>query len=113
MFTNNLKNNFTEYYPVDLGLFSEKPFELLIIQEDKIIKIEQRKLIEKEVKLRDFLVGNEFDICLTEKLGNNKKLADFYASIGRGFQILGDFFDRLAAEFTGAGDVCQKRAAIG
>ncbi len=90
IFTNNSENKTTEYYPVDLGLFSEKPFELLIIQEDKIIKIEQAKLISKEVKLRDFLVGNEFDISLTEKLGSNKKLVDFYASIGRGFQIWGE-----------------------
>ncbi|OCB75342.1 DNA methyltransferase [Flavobacterium crassostreae] len=90
IFTNNLKNNIIEYYPVDLGLFSEKPFELLIIQEDKVVEIEQKKLIIKKNKLRDFLVGNLFDINLTEKLGDNKKLIHSYSSIGRGFQIWGE-----------------------
>ncbi len=77
IFTNNLENHITEYYPVDLGLFSEKPFELLIIQEDKMIEIEQKKFIEKQIKLRDYLVGNDFDFKLFIKLNNNSKLLDF------------------------------------
>lgn len=90
IFTNKFNDNIINYYPVELGLFSEKPFELLIIQEDKVVEIEQIKFIVKEIKLRDFLVGNLFDIYLTEKLRDNKKLIDYYQSIGRGFQIWGD-----------------------
>ncbi|WP_343625636.1 Eco57I restriction-modification methylase domain-containing protein [Flavobacterium lindanitolerans] len=90
IFTNNFQDNIIDYYPVDLGLFSEKPFELLIIQEDKVIEIAQSKLIEKELRLRDFLVGNEYDNVLISNLGNNSKLKDFYSSIGRGFQIWGE-----------------------
>lgn len=77
IFTNDFNNNTIEYYPVDLGLFSEKPFELLIIQEDKVIEIEQKKFIFKEIKLRDFLVGNNFDFSLFIKLNNNSRLLDF------------------------------------
>jgi len=71
IFTHNYKDNIIDYYPVDLGLFSEKPFELLIIQEDKVTQIEQKELISKNIKLRDFLVGNEFDRYLVERIRNN------------------------------------------
>lgn len=90
IFTNELKNNVIDYYPVDLGLFSEKPFELLIIQEDKVIQIEQEKLINKQTRLRDYLVGNELDIAVTRKLRKNLILKHFHSSIGRGFQIWGE-----------------------
>jgi len=72
--TNNYKNNVIDYYSVDKGLFSEKPFELLIIQEDKVIQIEQGKLIEKQIGLRDFLIGNDFDRNLVKKIRDNKCL---------------------------------------
>ena len=74
IFNNNLEKNITEYYPVDLGLFSEKPFELLIIQEDKIIEIEQKELITKKIKLRDFLIGNEFDRFFINRLNSFSQL---------------------------------------
>lgn len=74
IFNNNLEKSITEYYPVDLGLFSEKPFELLIIQEDKIIEIEQKELITKKTKLRDFLIGNEFDRIFINRLNNFSQL---------------------------------------
>ena len=77
IFNNNLEKKIIEYYPVDLGLFSEKPFELLVIKEDKIIEIEQTKIINKEVRLRDYLVGNDFDFNLFKRLNNNSKLFDF------------------------------------
>lgn len=64
VFTNSAPNENIDYYPVDLGLFSEKPFELLIIQEDKIIEIDQKELVENKVRLRDYLVGNQFDLEL-------------------------------------------------
>ncbi len=82
--------NLIDYYPVDLGLFSEKPFELLIIQEDKVIEISQNELTDKEIRLRDFLVGNEYDNSLIINIKNNLKVRDFYSSIGRGFQIWGE-----------------------
>lgn len=90
IFTNKFETKLTNYYPVELGLFSEKPFELLIIQEDKVIPISQRELIDNEVRLRDFLIGNEYDFGLISKLGNNLKIKDFYSLIGRGFQIWGE-----------------------
>lgn len=90
VFTNIFQNNIIDYYPVDLGLFSEKPFELLIIQEDKVIEIAQSEFIQREIRLRDFLVGNEYDNILVSNLGANLKLKDFYCSIGRGFQIWGE-----------------------
>lgn len=64
IFTNSNQNENIDYYPVDLGLFSEKPFELLIIQEDKIIEINQKELVDNKVRLRDYLVGNQFDLEL-------------------------------------------------
>src|SRR5690606_12595819 len=67
IFTNNLENSIIDYYPVDLGLFSEKPFELLIIQEDKAIEIIQSELKNKQIRLRNFLVGNQFDLEFVNK----------------------------------------------
>ena len=52
---------------MDLGLFSEKPFELLIIQEDKAIEIVQSELKNKQIRLRNFLVGNQFDLDFVNK----------------------------------------------
>ncbi|MFN8438235.1 MAG: N-6 DNA methylase [Cytophagales bacterium] len=69
IFTNN-QNDIIDYYPVDLGLFSEKPFELLIIQEDKIIEINQSELVDNKVRLRDYLVGNRFDLELIGSINN-------------------------------------------
>ena len=90
IFTSNFQDNIIDYFPVDLGLFSEKPFELLIIQEDKGVEIAQSELIQREIRLRDFLVGNKYDNILISILGNNLKLNDFYYSLGRGFQIWGE-----------------------
>ncbi|WP_116789175.1 N-6 DNA methylase [Flavobacterium psychrotrophum] len=64
IFTNSNQDENIDYHPVDLGLFSEKPFELLIIQEDKIIEINQKELVDNKVRLRDYLVGNQFDLEL-------------------------------------------------
>lgn len=71
IFTNNFENNIIDYYPVDLGLFSEKPFELLIIQEDKAIEIIQSELKNKQIRLRNFLVGNQFDLKLVNSINNS------------------------------------------
>ena len=68
VFNNNYQNNVIDYYTVDKGLFSEKPFELLIIQEDKVIEIEQEKLKGEQLRLRDFLVGNGYDSSVIKKL---------------------------------------------
>ncbi len=70
IFTNN-QNDIIDYNPVDLGLFSEKPFELLIIQEDKIIEINQTELVENKVRLRDYLVGNQIDLKLISSINNS------------------------------------------
>lgn len=71
VFKNSNQENIIDYYPVDLGLFSEKPFELLIIQEDKIIEINQKELVENKVRLRDYLVGNQFDLELIKSVNES------------------------------------------
>lgn len=81
IFTNNLEDNNIDYYPVDLGLFSEKPFELLIIQEDKTIEIVQSELTSKQIRLRDFLIGNNFDFDFYRKLSKQRNLLDFVLRI--------------------------------
>lgn len=78
IFNNKKDFDTIKYYPVDTGLFSEKPFELLIIQEESVIPIKQNDLISKKIRLRDFLVGNEFDRMLAEKIsGLSIKLHNF------------------------------------
>lgn len=77
IFTNNLEDSIIDYYPVDLGLFSEKPFELLIIQEDMVIGLVQSELVNKQIKLRDFLVGNDFDFNLYYKLNEQATLSNY------------------------------------
>lgn len=81
IFTNNIADSFIDYYPVDLGLFSGKPFELLIIQEDKSIEIDQSELTSKQIRLRDFLVGNNFDFNLYSELSKQRNLSDFILHI--------------------------------
>lgn len=90
IFTNKFKDNLIHYYPVELGLFSEKPFGLLIIQEGKVIPISQRELIDNEVRLRDFLIGNEYDRNLALHIGSNKSISNLVSSIDRGFEIWGE-----------------------
>lgn len=105
IFTNKYKSNTIDYYPVELGLFSEKPFELLIIQEDKIIPIKQNKLINKELRLRDFLFGNEYDLQFINELNNLKKkfetqikiVAGAKSKINNGLQIVGK--EQIMSEF--------------
>lgn len=102
IFTNNLEDSIIDYYPVDLGLFSEKPFELLIIQEDKAIAIEQYELIHKQIRLRDFLVGNEYDNLLVKKLYNANFLENYVLNeddffLHRGIEIVG--FEEIEKEF--------------
>lgn len=70
--------NIIEYYPVEMGVFSEKPFELLIINEDKIVKLDQKKLIEGNIKLRDYLVGNEFDYVLIGNIHSKTSAIENY-----------------------------------
>lgn len=71
-----VENSVMDYYPVEMGLFS-KTFDLLIIQEDKKIKISQQDILDKKIVLRDYLIGNEHDLRLLRKLSNNKKLEEF------------------------------------
>ncbi len=106
IFTNQYNDNIIDYYSVDLGLFSEKPFELLIIQEDKVIQIEQNELISEKIKLRDFLVGNKYDRSLVQKihcqsdfLGNHLIVLEGSKSkINNGLQIVGK--EQIISEFS-------------
>jgi len=93
--------NKIEYYPVDLGIFSEKPFELLIIQQDKIVSIDQNNLTNNKIKARDFLIGNKDDRKLVKGIYLNSILLsefiiDTKESI-RGIQIWGE--DAAKKEF--------------
>ena len=89
IFNNNnvLPTSEIKYYPVDLELFS-KEFNLLIIQEDKRIDFKQESIRDKEVVLRDYLVGNEFDLELLKKISTNNKL-DNYLYQSREFSFKG------------------------
>lgn len=88
---NVLPTTTIKYYPVDLELFS-KEFNLLIIQEDKRIDLMQQDIRDKKVVLRDYLVGNEYDLKLLEKLADNSKLNDYLLegknslNLGRGIE---------------------------
>lgn len=103
IFTNQRANdNIIDYYPVDLGLFSKKPFELLIIQEDKIIEIKQGELRSKDIRLRDYLAGNDYDRLLIGKLFYANLLEDLILEeddlfLHRGIDIVG--FDEIEKEF--------------
>jgi hypothetical protein len=105
IFTNGYNNNIIDYYPVGLGLFSEKPFELLIIKEDKVIEIEQKELLQKQLKLRAFLVGNRFDRIFINKMHyRNSTLIHHIAMlegsksvINNGLQIVGK--EQILSEF--------------
>nr|WP_321232359.1 N-6 DNA methylase [uncultured Psychroserpens sp.] len=85
-------DNIIDYYLVDEGLFSKKPFELLIIQEDKIRKIAQKDLLNGNTNLRDYLIGNNFDLELSNKLNSNCILDDYLRKVSsyRGFEIWGE-----------------------
>lgn len=110
IFTNlQTDNNVISYYPVELGLFSEKPFELLIIQEDLTINIGQKSLIEKEIRLRDYLVGNNFDRSLIFKMGLNTPMSSYINSVRRGFEIWGE--DARKKEFDISNEDWQKTSA--
>ncbi len=65
-----MENNLINYYPVDMGIFS-KTFDLLIIQEDKKIEIFQKDILNEKIILRDYLIGNKFDLSLIYKIKNS------------------------------------------
>jgi len=105
VFTNSLEDNIIDYYSVDLGLFSEKPFELLIIQEDKAIEIAQNELRNKQIRLRNFLVGNQFDLEFINKIHFQNDVLDNHiialegckSKINNGLQIVGK--EQILSEF--------------
>jgi type I restriction-modification system DNA methylase subunit len=93
-----------KYYPVEMGLFSEKPFELLIIQEDNVIELNQTDLLNNVVRLRDFLSGNEYDRALVNYLEKFDTLDNYLKrvegttkTISNGLQIVGK--EQLIHEF--------------
>ena len=105
IFSNQINTkNVIEYYPVDMGIFSEKPFELLIIQEEKIIGLKQNELKNTQIRLRDFLIGNEYAQELLNNLSKNPKLSSFLRIVegtgdlvNNGIQIVGK--EQLLKEF--------------
>lgn len=106
IFSNKYRSNtIIDYYPVELGLFSEKPFELLIINEDKVIAISQRELIDNKVRLRDFLIGNDYDLKFVNKFNDFKNkfstiitvIKGSKSKINNGLQIVGK--EQIISEF--------------
>lgn len=77
IFSNNcIQDNIIKYYPVHEVLFS-KIFELIVIQEDKRIDIFQKDILDKKIILREYLLGNDYDLRLLKKLSNNEILDSF------------------------------------
>jgi len=72
-----IKSNLVNYYPVDMGIFSEI-FDLLIIQEDKKIEIPQSNILNNKVILRDYLIGNKHDLKLLDNFSDSNKLKTFF-----------------------------------
>jgi len=75
---NNRENakNTMKYYSVHMEAFS-KLFNLLVIKEDQVIRILQSDILDGNVNLRDYLIGNEYDLKLLNKLSENDKLNDY------------------------------------
>lgn len=95
VFNNRVVNsNSFEYFPVELGIFSIH-FNLLIIQDDKSFPVNQQDILEGKLRLRDYLIGNQFDRKLVSKLKNNNAslggliLDDNYYGLARGMEITG------------------------
>lgn len=106
IFTNNIEDeSVIDYYPVELGLFSEKPFELLIIQEDRVIEIAQSELRSKQIRLRNFLIGNLFDLEFVNSAHIQNDILDNHitivegckSKINNGLQIVGK--EQILLEF--------------
>lgn len=79
IFNNNISftNNLIKYYPVKLSLFSQKPFNLLVIDENKTFTISQNDIVNDKIRLRDYLLGNELDIKLVNKINaNSNEISD-------------------------------------
>jgi len=99
IFSNKFMDNTINYYPVEMGLFSEKPFELLIIEESKAIEIKQEALQRKKIKLRDYLVGNEFDRTLINRLKSYDKLESWMDENQKNFRGLERIENNKLAEY--------------
>ena len=102
IFSNTLpQNNNIEYFSPELTDFSKAFRTVIMNEEDKII-INQQDLINKNERIRDYLVGNKWDWQLIKFLDNNEKLENFllkdknYDSF-RGLQIVG--FEAIMREF--------------
>jgi hypothetical protein len=89
IFNNNAVNdNFVKYYPIEMGLFSEKPFELLIINEDKAFEINQNDILNDKIRLRDYLIGNAYDLNFILKFENHIKMGELIESQKESYQGL-------------------------
>ncbi len=108
------EDNFIKYYSIDLGLFSEKPFELLVIQEDKVVLLSQKYIIDDKIRLRDYLIGNEFDIKLIDEVNKNctelgtliKKQKNGKPIIHTGLQVAG--VESVLKEFSVSREIYNK-----
>ncbi|MDR0828991.1 MAG: SAM-dependent methyltransferase [Prevotellaceae bacterium] len=90
IFTNDIQqDNQIKYYPVDSGLLSQKPFELLVIQEDSVIIFLQSKLANNKIRLRDYLVASEYDLDIINSITKKyDKLENFLTSCMVGIGII-------------------------
>ncbi len=81
-----INNNRFDYQPVYLEKFSEI-FNLLIIHKDKGISLEQKEILTNKIKLRDYLIGNEYDRKLLAYLSANDKLSSYIIDNKENFAV--------------------------
>ena len=102
------EDNYVSYYPVDMEIFS-KIFDLLIIQEDKKINIVQSDILNGNKVLRDYLVGNEYDLNLIHDIEQKSVPFENYIEkddFAVGFRITGS--DKISALNAKHNDLSEK-----
>ncbi len=98
IFTNEIptENHELEYYSPELSNFS-KTFQVIVLEEDKMLKLNQAELQNGQVGLRDYLLGNEWDRTLIGKFNKISKSEQYIKTISVGLQIYGS--DMIKKEF--------------
>lgn len=63
----NKQLNSIEYFLPKLNSFAET-FKTILLNQSDVIVVKQQDLLEKKIKLRDYLIGNEQELALANKL---------------------------------------------
>jgi type I restriction-modification system DNA methylase subunit len=98
-----ISGNRIAYYPIDKNDFTEI-FNRVFIKTGDIVLLPQRELADGEIKLRDYLLGNQEDVRLLDKFNtpNWQKLEDILIRDKKGKP-----FARQGIIFVGAEAVCK------